>query len=470
MNSCFDEGFSAFSCTACAAPLRRDETAACWPARRPDGSPALLWQVWLDRETLARAWGLAPGAEGPDPDAAARLVAAEMEKQGEWSRQNPGVLLGPQAVTVQPYLLDPDLLELRMLTPWARPLRAAAPGGERDEARVLALGLALCRACRLADGPAVPDPDSVFLDEEGRLLLGPVWPGAGERPAAGFAVQGSGQARRAYGAAMLLFWLLNGGAGPFAGQAADPTDAERRRLGGEALPAAPFAGQGMNELLRRICQVPPGPDCRLDTLEQGLEALAAPRAEEEQRRAEEEAERQAREREEAEQRREEEEQLRRSREKQARRAERDLGTDRGDRRLLGGLLAGAAVLVAAVCLFVALGAVNRLRGSLDAGRWATALEQIEEGRAAGENVDELVELYAEECLQNGEYIRAMAAYDCHSGADPDADQLRRLVELTLQSGEPGRAGRFLASLSEKGGDLGALAAQLQQEYSEELAS
>lgn len=106
---------------------------------------------------------------------------------------------------------------------------------------------------------------------------------------------------------------------------------------------------------------------------------------------------------------------------------------------------------------------------MTAGNYATALEQIEEGYRQGENVDELVELYAEECIGNGEYIRAMAAYDYLSAeAEPEEEQLRRLVELTLQSGEERRAARFLDDLVQKGGPGGETAARLQQEFNEEL--
>ena len=96
-------------------------------------------------------------------------------------------------------------------------------------------------------------------------------------------------------------------------------------------------------------------------------------------------------------------------------------------------------------------------------------EAHEEGYRQGENVDELVELYAEECIGNGEYIRAMAAYDYLSAeAEPEEEQLRRLVELTLQSGEERRAARFLDDLVQKGGPGGETAARLQQEFNEEL--
>lgn len=471
MEGFFADGFSAFSCTGQGQPLLRDETAACWQTIAPDGSRALLWRVWLSRQTLEAAWGVAQGRGEQLWAQAPALVRGEMEKLRDWTLQQPGVFCTLRQLEVQPYLLDPELLELHLLTDWALPLTAARPAGIPDREAAAALMGEVCRALDRAQAaglaPACLSPDRVLLNEQGAAVLAPVWPGMDQRPAEGFSVQGSAEQRQGYSAAMLLFWLLNGGAVPFAEDAACLQDAERRRLAGEALPPLPAAGQALNEVLARLCRVPPGEDCRVRALEEALDGLKTPGREEEQRRQEE--ERRAAEEEERLRREEEEQQLRRDREKARRLAEKDLGSDRGDRRALGLLVAGAAAVVAVVCLFLATRATSLLQKNMTAGNYATALEQIEEGYRQGENVDELVELYAEECIGNGEYIRAMAAYDYLSAeAEPEEEQLRRLVELTLQSGEERRAARFLDDLVQKGGPGGETATRLQQEFNEEL--
>lgn len=466
---------SAFEYISTGQALLQNETVCCWAAQGADGSRGLLWRIYLSCEALEAAWNLSSGS-CPPPEQADRLVLDELEKQSRWAQEHPGVLLGIVQFRVQPYLLDPSLRELYLLTEYAQPLRKACPAGLRDEKAVQRLGLALCRVCRSASAagflPQYLHPDCVFLSEQGEPLLTPLWPGADSVRPEGFWIDDSPAHRQGYSAAMLLFWLLNGGEAPFAQDAARSQDAEKRRLSGEPLPAVPGVSAGLCALLSRICRLPAGSGCTTDELERGLSALSRPEEEavrlarEEEERLRREEEEEARQEEQA----EAEEQLRRDREKQERRAERDLGSDAGDRRMLGGLIAGIAVVAAAVCLFFGMQALSRLQNSMDAGNYATALEQIEKSYAAGENVDELVEVYAEECLQNSDYIRAMAAYSYYSESAPDADRLQAVVDLTIQSGEPRRAEKFLSELAEKSEECAVLAQQIYEQYSEEFAS
>lgn len=454
------------------APLFRNETVGCWQTDGPRGR-ALLWRVWLPGETAVRAWDVDPMNAGPLRERARELVARALEQQQAWSAEHPGALLPILQAQVQPCLLDPELLEITMVTGWALPLCRALPGGERRPEEAARLAREICRALEAARAagfaPACLSPERVFLDEAGRPLLGPCWPGMDLAPQEGFSAPGSAEQQQGYSAAMLLFWLLNGGEGPFVAEAAHRQDAERRRLSGERLPSA-GAGEGLDALLARLCAIPPARECSPGELERGLARLEAPAPDAEEL-ARQEEERRARQEEEEERRAWEEEQLQRSRQRQERRAARDLGTDRGDRRLLGLLIGGAAVVIALVCLVVGMQAMTRLRASMEQGNYATALEQIEAGYQQGQNVDELVAAYVDQCLAESDQVRAMAAYQYLSGESaPDEEQLRRTVELALQAGQSRRVRNFLEELEGKGDGCALLARSLLQEYSEEIGS
>lgn len=468
---------SDFSYMATGTPWLQNETVSCWPAQGPDGDRGLLWRIYLTQELLEQAWSLPAGSHLNDRQID-HLVMAEMEKQQQWSQEHPNLLLDIKEIRVQPYLMDPTLRELHILTGYAQPLRHAFPAGLSQETEVIRLGLDLCRICRSAGAagylPASLCPDNLLLGPEGNLLLVPLWPGAAEQRPEGFFMDGARAERQAYSAAMLLFWLLNRGETPFVQEAARLQDAERRRLSGESLPAVVGMSAELGELLGRVCRLPAGRDCSLDVLESGLRALKRPKQQVEQLEKEREEQRLRQQQEQAEQQRQQEQdeqQLRRARKKRQKDANRSLGSDAGDRRLLILLIVGLAAAVAVTCLVLGMRAISRLQGSMNAGNYATALEQIERSYGKGENVDELVEVYAEQCLQNEDYIRAMAAYDYWSGTTaPDADQVRAVVELTIQSGEPRRAEKFLNQLAQLDGPCAELAGQIQQEYSEELAT
>lgn len=471
MEAFFAEGFSAFSCTGQGTPLLQNEVVACWQTIAPDGSRALLWRMWLSREALEKAWAVTPDQGNRLWDQASDLVLEKMEKLRNWTRQQKDVFGTIHELEVQPYLLDPELLEIHLLTDWALPLRTARPAGIQDKEMAVELIETVCQALNRAQAagfaPACVSPDRILLNEQGTAILAPVWPGMNSHPLEGFSVPGTVRQQQGYSAAMLLFWLLNGGAAPFADDAACLQDAERRRLTGEPLPLLPSAGKEINGVLAGLCKVPPGEDCGIGTLREALENLKKPDDKEEQKQLEE--KRRKAEEEEKLLREEEEEKLRRDREKAKRRDKKDLGSDQGDRRLLGMLVIGAAMIVTVVTLFLATRSTNLLQQKMSAGNYATALEQIEESFQQGENVDDLVSIYAEECIDNGEYIRAIAAYEYLSDqAAPEEEQLRRLVELTLQSGEKRRAARFLDDLVQRGGTGAEIAVHLQQEFSEEL--
>ena len=83
-------------------------------------------------------------------------------------------------------------------------------------------------------------------------------------------------------------------------------------------------------------------------------------------------------------------------------------------------------------------------------------------------MDALVDEVVVRCLAEGEYVRAIAAYDYYAEDSlPDPERTAQLVQTTVSSGDAGRAARFLETLAGRNEECAGLAQQLYTEYLEE---
>ncbi|MBQ8646960.1 MAG: hypothetical protein IJ484_02325 [Oscillospiraceae bacterium] len=490
MNSFIGNGFAAFGYAGQGEAVIHSGPITCWQATNAHGQEGLLWRIRLDRAAVEAdrerdpvRWGRAGGApEAPELQralwgAVAGEIQQQMDAAARFAAANPGVMLAPLHSELRDYLMDASVKELFILTETARPLRQALAAGMADEADVLELCAGVCARLRLAGGSGLAygalSADAVLLDEEGTPRLMPWWPLAAAAQPEGFAPgdDTDPEQRQVYSVGMLAYWLLNRGSLPFAEDAACAADAEARRVRGERLPAAQNASAQTMSLIDEVCEMQ-GSDWTAEELQEAFREILEPEqtAREAQKRQQEqdEADRaEARE----ERRQKEEEDLRRAEKEEARRrrqAAADPGTDAKDRRLLLGGVALVLVLVIGAGLFMAGSRGRKVRGKLDSGSYAAALQQLEQYHADGQNVDELVDEVVDRCLAEGEYVRAMAAFDYYAADTvPDPGRTGELVQCTVSSGDAGRAVRFLEKLAGRSEECAQLAQQLCTQYLEE---
>lgn len=489
MNSFIGNGFAAFGYAGQGEALVHSGPITCWRAKNAEGQEGLLWRIRIeraeveaDRQRDPARWGR-PGNEPDTPelrDALWRDIAGavdrQMKKAACLAATAPGVMLVPRRSELQDYLLNASVKLLYILTDTAQPLRQALAAGVTDEAEALKLCAGVCARLQQARADGLvygaPCADTVLLDQDGHPVLMPWWPLAAAVRPEGFApreeVKPAGQ--QAYGVGMLAYWLLNRGSLPFAEDAAYAADAEARRVSGERLPAARNASAQTMALIAEACRME-GSDRTPETLREGFQAILEPEQ------AAREALQRQQEREQADRAEETEERLQREEadlrraereEERRRRAAADPGTDAKDRRLLFGGLALLMTLVLAAGLFMAGGRDRQLRGKLERGSYAAALQQLAECRREGQNVDALVDEVVVRCLAEGEYVRAIAAYDYYAEDSlPDPERTAQLVQTTVSSGDAGRAARFLETLAGRNEECAGLAQQLYTEYLEE---
>lgn len=466
---------TAFGLTALCEPLGTDRNVLCGPTRLPNGSAALLWRIYLAEDTLLHGMQL-PEQAAPELKRQA-LDGAEKWLDGQLTAlRSLGGTLVPMKQELRRNMVTPTLREWYLLTPPARTLRQAFPTGMPDEAEAIRMVCTLCGLAQARRAAGLPagclDPDHVMVTEEGTLLLGPWMPGQEEQRSVGFWTPGDADWAESYAAGMLLYWLMNGGSGPFESMAFREQDAEQRRLSGELPPVPAVCSAPLGALLQDVCRCRAYGGWTQEKLCRALRELADPEQAEEQRR-------QAAAKEQERRRKAEEEQARRAKEqrrleqaeaKREKAQAKDAGTDAKDRKILAGIIGGLIVVCGVVAAVVATGFDFRLNSSLNSGNYGLALDQIEERRDAGSNVDSYVDAYIDECLRTGSYVEAIRASGLYSSnLQPDAQRIDALVSATLQAGEPTRAQRFLRSFSQINDACAALAAQLQQQYSEELS-
>lgn len=102
--------------------------------------------------------------------------------------------------------------------------------------------------------------------------------------------------------------------------------------------------------------------------------------------------------------------------------------------------------------------------SIDAGDFKNAYLMIENLYDDEQNVDELVRAFVRACTNPTDYKRAVAAMKLLSDDfDANADFYRETIDSMYQRDKPERAAEILANMKLFGGDIAALAVQIEQE-------
>lgn len=448
---------AAFGCiTKEGRPLGDNRNVLYGSVFLPNGKRALLWRIYLYERDLRSALGFAGNLNGAST-LDLQEVESYLQEQCSARAQCHDILLLPREQKVQSDLIMPGVKKWCLLTPVAQTLRDRYPGGTKDEAWVLQLGIELCElleqyAAR-GFGAGSVDPDRIMLTDAGKLILCPWWPGSEEARPIGFWIQDEIQKREAYAVGMLLYWLLNDGMIPFETPTAPILDAEQHRLGGESIPAPVSASPELSRLLSEVCCCTKQYTWTLQKLENCLKEMAGMSDSE----VEEEPETEDPEEKTA----EPQEPLPADPEEEN---EKLLKEDKKDKQIFTGSIIGVTAILAIAILAVVMQFGFRLNNQMSSGNYATALSQIEKEYNNGKNVDQYIDDYIDQSLSEGEYVHAIQACNYYSAElMPDAERIGRIVSATVSAGEPSRAARFLRKFAGINERCKALAAQIQKE-------
>lgn len=136
------------------------------------------------------------------------------------------------------------------------------------------------------------------------------------------------------------------------------------------------------------------------------------------------------------------------------------------------------LIVLAVLLFVVITAValllvffsqmpsQRLHRLIEQENYSLAYHELQTLHEKGDNVDKLVYAFAEQCVHDSEYKRAVASLEFLSPEAGDPAFFRTLVEAMLRHDKQARAMDVLDYMNQRGGDLARLAEELLEEHRE----
>ena len=130
------------------------------------------------------------------------------------------------------------------------------------------------------------------------------------------------------------------------------------------------------------------------------------------------------------------------------------------------IVLGVAVLlvIAGIAVFVILftgTSDQKIYDLIDERNYSTAYHSIEERYEKGKNVDSLVYYFADSCVDNEEYKRAVAALDMLSeDAVNHSEFFSELVEKLIAHNKPNRAAEVVEFMYERGGALSEKADEL----------
>lgn len=128
----------------------------------------------------------------------------------------------------------------------------------------------------------------------------------------------------------------------------------------------------------------------------------------------------------------------------------------------------SAFIVIGIVIFIYMftGTSNqRIYDLIDSGNYGTAYQNISERYDAGKNVDTLVYTFAESCVSNNEYKRAVASLEMLSDdAQNHGEFFSELIESLSVHEKYNRAQEVLEFMYERGGNLSTLADELSKSY------
>lgn len=465
---------SAFGIQTDSEPLIQTDAASCWSVSLSGEERGLLWRIGIHRTDLEQAVDIDQAAPAQRDAALEGAAAWYLQTMQEMHARVPEGILPVLQAEFRVNLINPQQMMLFCLTPAAQPLRRVWQEFKGNEDRLCQIWSGLCSSCgQMLDAgfrPGCLTPDLVLFSSEEKALLAPWWPGRAEWRPEGFWTEADGERQTLYSLAVLLYWVLNEGEPPFAREAVSAADAEEKRLQGRAVPHPVCGDNPLVRLLLPWCCIPLGQEKTLRGF--ALELDRRQRSEWERRRDQRERSSRAEEQRQS----EEEKRIRRERKLRAQ-AEREeqkaqqqnIGSESKDKLAMGSILGLVAAVFVVITVVILFSAPFSLQKSLEAGNDANALEQIETRYQNGENVDELVDIYIDDRLEDGDILKALWAAQYYSSAVvPEEQRVEQLVQQGIAGGYQRRVRGFLEDFSQKNEACAQLAQRMTAEYAESM--